>query len=276
MNIDAAARRQRVRPRNPDQRKIFVSAERSETIEQRFALRILACDADGLFRIGRNEDHDLHAALEDILKAHCYFRNRNRLVLDIDRAAGGIDGLMVLREDRPLAACDVVGNALGARMGVAVTAGMHHALNLHQAAAAPIRQPRRETQFIAAIVAPGAVAGRALAGFVPALDEIVMHVGRRRPCDFHIDVMTFPLSRVAWRAHGSGRQVHSSDKRSLGGLAGVDQPALLMLTIRTWCAVPADTETRTTRSEDVALLGRPCEDAAVADAFLVCPPEDDA
>src|ERR1700754_628185 len=113
---------------------------------------------DRLFRIGGDEQDDLHAALEGLLKTCRYFRNRDGLVLDIDRAAGGGDRLMILREDRPLPASDVVGNALGARMGIAVTAGMHHALNLHQAVAAPVGQLRRETQLIIAVVAPAAVA----------------------------------------------------------------------------------------------------------------------
>ncbi|MEA3147582.1 MAG: hypothetical protein QOI53_3163, partial [Verrucomicrobiota bacterium] len=85
-------------------------------------------------------------------------------------------------------------------MSIAIAAGMHITLNLHEALAPPLRRARREFQFVVSVVAPCAVGCRALAGFVPALDEIVMHVGCRRSGDLDIDVMTFAFVAVAGRA----------------------------------------------------------------------------
>src|SRR5229473_2520019 len=194
------------------------------------------------FRIGGNQSHDLHAALEDFFKSRCDFRNRDGLVLDIDRAVGGIDRLDVLRKNRPFPAGNVVSPALRTCVGVAIAAPMHRALDLHDTLAARNRRARRKAQAVIPVVAPCAVVSRAFACFVPALDEIVMHVGCRRPRDLDVGVMTFALSRVTGRSHGPGGQIHASDERRLASLAGVDQPALLMLTVRPKRAVPADAE----------------------------------
>src|ERR1700716_3426775 len=83
--------------------------------------------ADTVFRIGGNQSYNLHAALEGFFNSRCDLRNRDRLVLDIDRTAGGIDRLDVLRENRPFPAGNVVSAALRTCVGVAIAVRMHRA-----------------------------------------------------------------------------------------------------------------------------------------------------
>src|ERR1700685_3026788 len=75
------------------------------------------------------------------------------------------------------------------------------------------------------------------------------------------------------RSHRLGGQIHAADERRLARLAGVDQPALLMLTIGAISAIPADAETRAARFEHFAVFRRTWERAAIADALRIRPPE---
>src|SRR6202008_5147464 len=94
-----------------------------------------------------------------------------------------------LIEDRALAARDVEGPATGRRRAVAVASGMHGALDLHRRAAARRRQAGRKRQLIVAGMAPDAVLDVALAGLVPALHEIVVHVGGGGAVDLEIEIV---------------------------------------------------------------------------------------
>src|SRR5260221_14264481 len=103
-----------------------------------------------------------------------------------------------------------------------------------------------------------------------------MHIGCRRSRDLDIDVMPFAFAGVTGRPHCPRGQIHPSDECRLTGLAGVDQPALLMLTKGSMRPIPADAEACAARGEHLALFGRACESAAIADALLIRTPEDNA
>src|ERR1700686_4878242 len=104
----------------------------------------------------------------------------------------------------------------------------------------------------------------------------MLHVGGRRPSHLDIDVVTFALGRVTGRSHRLGGQIHATDERRLARLAGIDQPALLMLTIGSVGAIPADAETRAARFEHFVIFRRAWKRAAIADALGIRPPEKDA
>src|SRR5262249_19444121 len=102
---------------------------------------------------------------------------------------------------------------------------------------------------------PHAVNQLALARGVPPLCEVVVDVARRRPAELGIDVVIV-LGRVG-RAMPAvddrhAVEVDAPDERDLAGLAGVDDPALLVLaTLR--LAVPPRAECRSALGEPGAL-----------------------
>ncbi len=63
-------------------------------------------------------------------------------------------------------------------MSVAIAARANHPLDLHDALAARNGRAYRKAQAVVSVMAPCTVIGIPFARFVPALDEIVMHVGR--------------------------------------------------------------------------------------------------
>ena len=79
-----------------------------------------------------------------------------------------------------------------------------------------------------------------LAGVIPALNQVVMHIDRTGPRQLQIDVVVLALAAMAGRDHRVRIEVDPADEGDLSGLAGVDQPALLMLGIARRRLVPAD------------------------------------
>ena len=167
-------------------------------------------------------------------------RHRDGLVLEVDRAARGIDRALVLLQDRSL---DARGD---------IAAGIEHALDLHRARPARLAGTVGIGELVAAVARPVAVRRVTLAGLVPALDEIVAHVRRRRPGHLDIDVV---------QPHRDAGEVEAAHEGGLRRLAGIDHPALLMLAEHRRRPVPADLEARPTLGEQRALLGRAAEHA---------------
>ena len=100
------------------------------------------------------------------------------MVLDIDRLAGRVDGEQVLVKDRPFTVNDVVWSAAGTRMPVRVAPSVNIPLDLDDASATRIRWTCRKGKLVISIVAPPAIIKRPLAGLIPPLDKVVVHVGR--------------------------------------------------------------------------------------------------
>ena len=128
-----------------DEAKARMAPERLEPVEQRASFRVLARGVDMIFRDRRHEQHDFDAARQCALQANGDAWNRDRLVLDIDRALGRIDRALVLFEDRPLAR-------------------RQHALDLHGAGAARLGRAGGKRQFVGAVARPVAVRRVSLAG----------------------------------------------------------------------------------------------------------------
>ncbi len=139
--------------------------------------------------------------------------------------------------------------ALGADCGraVAVPLAPHRALDLDRHVARRRRQnPRESEQVLSARVGPEPVGLVALARLVPALREVVVHVGRRGPAHLDVHVVgAAELARgVAGRDHRGVVQVDAAHEGDLAGLARVDEPALLVLAVAAVGLVPAREEAR--------------------------------
>ena len=102
-------------------------------------------------------------------------------------------------------------------------------------------------------MAPDAIIGHTLAGLVPSLNEVVVNVGCRRPSHFNVKVVVLPLSDVPGHNNRMRVEVDPSDECRFSCLAGVYQPALLVLAIPSMRAIPSDVKARAARAEHVAL-----------------------
>jgi hypothetical protein len=65
--------------------------------------------------------------------------------------------------------------------------------------------------LVVGIVTPSAVVGSPLAGLVPSLDEIVVHVGGCRPAHLDIDIVAVPLT-VTGRPDSPSSEVDPADE----------------------------------------------------------------
>ena len=208
------------------------------------------------FGYRRHQCRDADAAVEGAVERADDRQNFERLVLDVNRAAGRADGLEILLEDRTLAAGDEEGGAVRGGMVVTVKSGVDRALDLHPALAPGRGGARREDEIGGTVVTPDTVVGRAFAGLVPALHEVVVDVGRRRSGEFQIEVVVRAVDHMRGRDEVSRIEVHAADEGGLGVMPGVKQPALRMLRIAAEGAVPAGAEARVPRGEHRALFGR--------------------
>src|SRR5262249_49810864 len=121
----------------------------------------------------------------------------------------------------------------------------------------------------------GSVRCKALAGFVPALSEVVVYVGDcgAREVDIHVVVLAF--AGMAGARQRMGIEVEAADEGALSVLAGVDHPALLMLAIAGRCAVPAHAEIGMVRAQLLQVLARaPERIASQVGGFVVGSPEE--
>src|SRR5229473_2274253 len=84
------------------QHEVLMTAERLHAAEQRLLLRVEASLVDIMLGNGRNEEDDSNAAFERTQQAARDLRHRDGLILDVDRAARGIDRSLILLQDRPL------------------------------------------------------------------------------------------------------------------------------------------------------------------------------
>src|SRR3546814_16002354 len=73
-------------------------------------------------------------------------------------------------------------------------------------------------------MAPNAARIAALARFVPTLDEVMVHVRRRRAGEFRLGVVGLPGSGVAGFDHRSRVQVDAANECQLRRKAGIDDP----------------------------------------------------
>ena len=97
----------------------------------------------------------------------------------------------------------------------------------------------------------------AFARFIPALDEIVVHVGRRRTAQLQIDVVNIAVfaRRMATCRNRSVVEIDAPDERDLIRVAGIDQPTLLVMAMIVRQGVPAGTELTPSLCEPFALVG---------------------
>ena len=100
------------------------------------------------------------------------------LLLDIDRTASGIDRRAILIEIRSLTRFYIEGRPFRRRAPIAVPATVNRPLNLNDGIAPPAGQSSGKGQVNLAARSPAAICRMTLAGFVPALDEVVMDVDR--------------------------------------------------------------------------------------------------
>src|SRR5271155_3376026 len=75
---------------------------------------------------------------------------------------------------------------------------------------------------------------------VPTLDEVVMNVDRRRTGEFDVDVMVLAFAVMARRNHRMRIEINPAKENGLRLSAGIDKPALLMLTESRLGAIPPD------------------------------------
>src|SRR5476649_175228 len=111
-----------------------------------------------------------------------------------------------------------------------------------------------------------------LAGLVPSLHEIVMHVGGGRARDLDIDVVTLPLTHVS-RFNDCKSWIDPADKSRLRRPPSVDQPAFLMMTIGERSSVPSCKKTRAACGKQIEVRARAGERLPVSAALGVGPPE---
>src|SRR5580658_2640315 len=126
------------------------------------------------------------------------------LLLDIDGTAGGIDRRAILIEIRSFTRFYIEGRPFRRRAPVMVPAAVNRPLNLNEGIAPPARQPGGKGQVNLAARSPPALCRMTLAGFVPALDEVVMDINRRRTGHFYVDVMVLAFAAMARSNHGIG------------------------------------------------------------------------
>jgi hypothetical protein len=103
-------------------------------------------------------------------------------------------------------------------------------LNLDDAFPARIRKAFREHKLIFGIMAPPPVVESTLTCLVPALNEVVVHIGSCRPDNLDIGVVPMALG-VTRCSCGSGGQIDPADERHFGRLSCIDQPTLLVMEV---------------------------------------------
>src|SRR5271167_641471 len=91
---------------------------------------------------------------------------------------------------------------------------------------------------------------------VPTLDEVVMNVDRRRTGEFYVDVMVLAFAVMARRNHRMRIEINPAKENGLRLSAGIDKPALLMLTESRLGAIPPDANRGIARTEQVDMLRR--------------------
>src|SRR5262249_33890947 len=128
-------------------------------------------------------------------------------------------------------------------LAVAVTSRMHGSLYLNDRITALRRNAVRKTQVRFAIQPPSPACQQPLTGFVPALDEVVMNIDRRRAGKLNIDIVVLILALMAIMTlghHGMWIEIDSAHECRLGLLSRIDEPAFLVLTKAGMGPIPSD------------------------------------
>jgi hypothetical protein len=262
--------------RDAPQGEVREAAERRPGVEESAAIRCVVCSRRVVSRRG-HQQHDLDAASEGGVELGDDLGNLDVLVLDVDCPSPGAQRSDVLREDRPFAGGDVERRRRRSGCAVAVAARVHRALDLDQRRTRIPRDPHRERQLVGALRPAHAVRCEALAAFVPALNEVVVQVGDRGPGDFQVDVVVLAFTGMSRRHQRIRIEIDAADERRLRILAGVDQPALLMLAVAWMPAVPPDIEVAMAPSQQLEVLRRAPERVPPQGrSLLVRPPENQA
>ena len=116
----------------------------------------------------------------------------------------------------------------------------------------------------------------AFARLVPALDEVVLDIDCGGAGQLNIDVMIVAFAAMAGRDHGVGIEIDAAEKGGPGLLAGVHEPALLMLTKAGFGAVPPDPDVFAARLQHVDVVGRAPERIALESfSFRIGTPENE-
>ncbi len=199
------------------------------------------------------------------------------LVLDIDRTAGGIDRCAILIEIRSFARCYIEWCPFRRRSPITVPAAVNRPLNLNERVAPPIGQSGGKGQVNLAARSPAAIDGMTLARLVPALDEVVMDIDRRRTGQFQVDVMVLAFAAMARTNHGIRIEINPAKENGLHLRAGIDKPAFLMLTESRLRTIPSDTNGGIAPGEQVDMFRRAPEGIhPELFSFGIGSPEDDS
>src|SRR5580700_2193901 len=142
------------------------------------------------------------------------------LVLDIDRTAGGSDRRAILIEIRSFARFYIESGTFRHRSPITVPATMNRPLNLNEGIAPPAGQSGGKGQVNLAAQSPPAICRMTLACLVPALDEVVMDIDRRRTDQFYVDIMVLAFAAMAGSNHGMRIEIDPAKESGLRLRAG--------------------------------------------------------
>jgi hypothetical protein len=114
-------------------------------------------------------------------------------------------------------------------------------LNLDEAFPAWLGKACREHKLIIGIMAPPPVVESTLARLVPALNEVVVHIGGCWPDNLDVGVVSMALgvTRCPCRPRG---EIYPADERDLGRLTRIDEPTLLVMEVVPVRAIPTSPE----------------------------------
>jgi hypothetical protein len=145
-------------------------------------------------RLSRRYQNHLDPAFQSFLQGVGNRRDRDGLVLNVDRVPSSVDGKQVLIEDRVLAFGDRIRSASRAGGAVAVMPSIHIALDLYDAAALWIGNRRGKRKLAFGARTPPSALQFAIAGLIPPLNEVMMRVGRSWPAHLDINIVAVSLN----------------------------------------------------------------------------------
>ena len=187
----------RVSSGDASEQEVLVATERFKPIEQRRPFRVQTSLVDMAFRICGNQKNDSDAALERLIETIGDRRDRYGLVFNVYRVTSSVDRTLVLLQDGAFSGRDIKWRSPGRGMSVLVAARMQHALDLRGVRSSWLRKTAGEGQSVTTVTCPVPILAVPFAGFVPALDEIVVDVGRGWPGHLNIDIMALAAARMA-------------------------------------------------------------------------------
>src|SRR5205085_1822460 len=134
----------------------------------------------------------------------------------------------------------------------------------------------RKRQGGLAVRPPSAILGEVLAGLVPALHKVVVDIDGGRTGQFDIDVVVLAFTAMAGRDHRVGIEIDSPDERRLALVAGIDEPAFLVLAKTGVGTVPPDSNSGSSNLQFIKMVhGSPKGVALPILGLCGRPPEED-